>query len=65
MNGSTWRWSARLSDYSQLRIFYKGSAYADKPHGHMPLRLQMVRNAVFWPVAGDFQGAVIRMASAN
>lgn len=65
MNGSMWRWSARLGDYSQLRIFYKGAAYDDKPHGNMPLRLQMVRNAVFWPVVGEFQGALLRMATAN
>ncbi|MGA8763954.1 MAG: energy transducer TonB [Candidatus Sulfotelmatobacter sp.] len=65
LNGQTWRWSARLGDYSQLRIFYKGEAYDDKPHGHMPLRLQMVRNAVFWPVTGNFAPALLRMANAN
>jgi hypothetical protein len=65
INASMWRWSARLGDYSQLRIFYKGAAYDDKPHGPMPLRLQMVRNAVFWPVGGDFEGALLRMATAN
>lgn len=65
LNGQTWRWSARLGDYSQLRIFYQGSAYDDKPHGHMPLRLQMVRNAVFWPVVGNFAPALLRMATAK
>jgi hypothetical protein len=65
LNGQTWRWSARLGDYSQLRIFYQGAAYDDKPHGHMPLRLQMVRNAVFWPVVGNFASSLIRMATAK
>jgi len=65
LNGQTWRWSARLGDYSQLRIFYQGAAYDDKPRGHMPLRLQMVRNAVFWPVGGNFAPALIRMATAK
>lgn len=65
LNGQTWRWSARLGDYSQLRIFYKGTAYDDKPRGHMPLRLQMVRNAVFWPVTGVFAPSTLRMATAN
>jgi Gram-negative bacterial TonB protein C-terminal len=65
LNGQTWRWSARLGDYSQLRIFYDGAAYDDKPRGFMPLRLQMVRNAVFWPVVGNFASSLIRMASAN
>jgi len=65
LNGQTWRWSARLGDYSQLRIFYEGEAYDDKPHGHMPLRLQMVRNSVFWPVLGNFSSALLRMATAK
>jgi hypothetical protein len=65
LNGQAWRWSARLGDYSQLRIFYEGAAYDDKPRGFMPLRLQMVRNAVFWPVVGNFASLLIRMASAK
>src|SRR6516225_1522483 len=52
LNGQTWRWTARLGDYSQLRIFYQGAVYDDKTRGHIPLRVQMVRNAVFWPVVG-------------
>jgi hypothetical protein len=65
LNGQTWRWSARIGDYSQLRIFYEGAAYDDKPRGHMPLRLQMVRNSVFWPVVGNFAPSLIRMATAK
>lgn len=65
LNGQTWRWSARLGDYSQLRIFHEGTAYDDKPRGHMPLRLQMVRNSVFWPVVGNFAPSLIRMATAK
>jgi hypothetical protein len=65
LNGQTWRWSARLGDYSQLRIFYQGEAYDDKSRGHMPLRLQMVRSAVFWPVVGNFAPALLRMATAK
>jgi TonB family protein len=65
LNGRTWRWSTRIGDYSQLRIFYQGQAYDDKPKGHMPLRLQMVRNSVFWPVVGDFASSLIRMATAK
>jgi hypothetical protein len=65
LNGQTWRWSARIGDYSQLRIFYQGAAYDDKAKGHMPLRLQMVRNSVFWPVGGKFPSALIRMATAK
>jgi len=65
LNGQTWRWSARLGDYSQFRIFYQGAAYDDKPRGHIPLRIQMVRNAVFWPVVGNFASSLMRMATAQ
>jgi len=65
LNGQTWRWSARLGDYSQLRIFHDGAAYDDKPKGFIPLRLQMVRNAVFWPVVGNFAPSLLRMATAS
>lgn len=66
LSRQTWRWSARLGDYSQLRVFYEGDAYDDKPRGHIPLRVQMVRNAVFWPLGDYFPpSALIRMATAN
>ena len=65
MSGQTFRWSARLGDYSQLRIFNDGAAYDDKPHGPIPLRIQMVRQSVFWPVTGRFAPALLRMATAN
>jgi hypothetical protein len=65
MSPNTFRWSARLGDYSQLRIFYEGAAYDDKPRGSIPLRIQMVRQSVFWPVTGRFAPALIRMATAK
>lgn len=65
LNGQAWRWTARLGDYSQLRIFYQGAVYDDKPRGHIPLRIQMVRSAVFWPVVGNFASSLLRMATAK
>ena len=65
MSGQSFRWSARLGEYSQLRIFRDGAAYDDKPRGPIPLRIQMVRQSVFWPVTGRFSPALIRMATTN
>jgi Gram-negative bacterial TonB protein C-terminal len=65
MSPGTFRWSARLGDYSQLRIFNNGAAYDDKPRGSIPLRIQMVRQSVFWPVTGRFAPSLIRVATAN
>ena len=60
-----WRWSARLGDYSQRRIFHDGYAYDDKTPGPIPLRIQMVRGAVLWSMFRVRPGAAMRMASAK
>src|ERR1043165_3604913 len=64
-SGTSWRWSERLGSYSQLRIFHKGVAYDSNPGSYRPLCLQMIRQAVFWPVAGNFANAVIRVADTG
>jgi len=65
LSGATWRWSERLGTYSQLRIFRNGVAYDSNPGSYQPLRLQMVRQAIFWPVAGNFTNNVIRVAESS
>jgi len=44
------RWNARLGDFSISRIWSRGAAFDDKQISMIPLRLQMLRDAVFWPV---------------
>ena len=65
LSGATWRWSEHLGSYSQLRIFRNGVAYDSNPASYQPLRLQMIRQAIFWPVAGNFANNVIRVAQAS
>jgi hypothetical protein len=65
MNGRTWHWSAHLADYSIHRIFYEGAPYDEKSKGPIPLRIKMVREAVFWPVSGQFGASYLRVASAR
>ncbi len=65
INGRTWRWTAHLGDYSIDRIFYHGSAFDEKSAGPVPLRIHMVRAAVFWPVSGSFAPAYLRVATAK
>jgi len=65
LSGATWRWSEHLGSYSQVRIFHRGVAYDASPATYQPLRLQMIRQAIFWPVAGNFANDVIRVAEAN
>jgi hypothetical protein len=44
-----WRWNAQFGNYSQNRIAWKGRMYEEN-RAPMPLRLQMVRGNIFWPV---------------
>jgi hypothetical protein len=62
---TSWRWTARLGDYSQVRVFQYGVPYDEKTPGPIPLRVQMVRGAVIWPMANVRPGTMIRMASAQ
>jgi len=64
-NRELWRWSARLGDYSQLRIFQNGIAYDEKTPGPIPLRIQMVRGTVIWPMFRVRPGAAMRMAAGK
>lgn len=62
---TAWRWTARLGDYSQVRVFQYGVPYDEKTPGPIPLRVQMVRGAIIWPMANVRPGTMIRMASAQ
>jgi Gram-negative bacterial TonB protein C-terminal len=62
---TSWRWTATLGDYSQVRVFQYGIPYDEKTPGPIPLRLQMVRGAVIWPMANVRPGTMIRMATAQ
>ncbi len=64
LSGRKWRWSARLGDYSQTRVFYQGAAYDSNPHVYMPLRMHMARHAIFWPVTSR-PGNAIRFSQAT
>jgi hypothetical protein len=62
---TTWRWTAHLGEYIQVRVFQNGAPYDEKTPGPIPLRVQMVRGAVIWPMVNVRPGAMIRMASAK
>jgi Gram-negative bacterial TonB protein C-terminal len=58
------RWSAHLGDFSMARIWDHGVSFDDKTIALIPLRLQMLRDAVFWPLRAQ-PGAHLRTATAN
>lgn len=57
------RWSARLGSYWQDRLFLDNGMF-DQRAGSVPLRVQMVRGAVFNPMPGNWQHRAIRLAGA-
>ncbi len=59
------RWTARLGSYSESRVFYRGRGYDSNPGAYMPLRLQMLRSAIYWPVVGNFANAALRIGPSN
>jgi hypothetical protein len=63
-SGQSWRWSARLGAYSQSRVFYKHAAYDANPAAAMPMRLKMVRSAIFSQLPMNFEG-LMRIAAAK
>ena len=60
----TERWSATLGDYSILRIFQNGTAHDQKSPGPIPLRIQMLRAALFWPFSTAFPRDHVRTMAA-
>lgn len=59
------RWSARLGDFELTRIAVRGSVLDDKPTAFIPMRVHMLRDALFWPVNFNPSDALIRTATAR
>lgn len=63
-SGTQWRWTANLAEYSQARIGRGQTGFDEHPVASVPLRVHMLRGAVFWPVR--FGPAVpLRVAQAQ
>jgi len=58
------RWSATVGSYSIVRIFHDGAAYDKATPGPIPLRIQMLRAALFWPFGNALQRDAVRTRSA-
>ncbi len=59
------RWSARLGDFELTRIAIRGEVVDDKPTEFIPMRVHMLRDALFWPVSFNAADALIRTATAH
>jgi hypothetical protein len=61
--GSRWRWSARLQDSTVIRIGADGRVYGTNPSEPVPLRIQMLRSALHWPIVRNAGMSAMRAAN--
>jgi hypothetical protein len=59
-----WRYDQSLGSYSETRIGNRGQTFV-KREGGIPLRMSMLRTAMFWPVGGNPAINTIRTAAAE
>lgn len=59
-----WRWSAQLGGYSQDRLLAGGRMHDKRSDSFVPMRLQMVRGALLWPMWFNPR-ALTRVAAAK
>ena len=58
--GSHWRWTAELQGVHVTRIGSDGRVYGTNASEPVPLRVQMVRAALHWPIARNASASAIR-----
>jgi hypothetical protein len=63
--GSHWRWMAKLQDSLVIRIGVNGRVYGTNPSELVPLRVQMIRSALHWPIMRNAGVSAIRAASVE
>lgn len=63
LSGQRWTWNADFSGYSETRIGHGQQGFEEEPVPSVPMRVHMVREAVFWPVRFG-PGAKLRAATA-
>ena len=62
---ANWRWTGHLGGFSLDRIFYGGRLFDDKVADFIPIRVQMLRGAIFWPINFQQAHTLIRTAAAK
>ena len=62
---SHWRWMAQLGDSVVIRIGANGRVYGTNPSEPVPLRVQLVRSALHWPIMRNAGASAIRAADVE
>lgn len=59
------RWTAKIGSAEILRIIYGGRMWSDNPSAPIPMRVQMVRSSLLWPVMNARPRVMLRAAAAT
>lgn len=59
------RWSARVGSAETLRVISSGHMWSDNPAAPVPLRVQMVRSVLLWPVINPRPRVMLRAGAAT
>ncbi|MGA2336868.1 MAG: hypothetical protein WA383_09700 [Terriglobales bacterium] len=63
--GAHWRWMTQLGDSVVIRIGADGRVYGTNPSEPVPLRVQLVRSALHWPIMRNAGASAIRAADVE
>ena len=59
------RWTAKIGSTQVLRVGMRRNMWSDDPSGPVPLRVQMARSALLWPVDSIAPRAMLRAADTS
>jgi hypothetical protein len=62
---SHWRWTTQLQDSHIIRIGADGRVFGNDPSEPVPLRVQLVRSALHWPIMKNAGSQAIRAAEVK
>ena len=58
-------WSAKIGSTETQRFIYRGQMWSDNPSAPVPMRVQMVRSALLWPVQTPWARVMLRASAAT
>ena len=64
-SGQNWRWTVDVGDYSLVRLATGGRTLEQRSVSSIPMRAQMLRQAIFWSQREHPSGTQIRSAEAH
>src|SRR5262249_8791462 len=63
--GQADHWTAKIGSTETQRFIYHGQMWSDNPAAPVPMRVQMARSALLWPVATPWPRVMLRAAAAT